>query len=41
VQSVLGHASITMTYNTYGHLFTDREGDKEAMKRLEAAIVAA
>jgi hypothetical protein len=30
-----------MTYNTYGHLFTDREGDKEAMKRLEAAIVAA
>lgn len=41
VQSVLGHASITMTYNTYGHLFTDREGDKEAMLKLEAAIVAA
>jgi integrase len=41
VQAVLGHASITMTYNVYGHLFTDREGDKEAMKRLEAAIVAA
>ena len=41
VQSVLGHASITMTYNTYGHLFTDREGDREAMKKLEAAIVAA
>jgi integrase len=41
VQSVLGHASITMTYNVYGHLFVDRDGDKEAMKRLEAAIVAA
>ena len=41
VQSVLGHASITMTFNTYGHLFTDHEGDREAMKKLEAAIVAA
>jgi hypothetical protein len=30
-----------MTFNRYGHLFKDREGDKEAMKRLEAAIVAA
>ena len=41
VQSVLGHASITMTFNTYGHLFADHEGDREAMKKLEAAIVAA
>ena len=41
VQSVLGHASITMTFDRYGHLFTDRDGDKEAMKKLEAAIVAA
>jgi integrase len=41
VQSVLGHSSITMTYDRYGHLFEDRDGDKEAMKKLEAAIVAA
>ena len=41
VQSVLGHASITMTFDRYGHLFDDRDGDKEAMKKLEAAIVAA
>jgi integrase len=41
VQRVLGHASITMTFDRYGHLFEDREGDEEAMKRLEAAIVAA
>jgi integrase len=40
VQSVIGHASITMTFNTYGHLFSDHEGDREAMKKLEAAIVA-
>jgi integrase len=41
VQSVLGHASITMTFDRYGHLFSDHEGDREAMKKLEAAIVAA
>jgi integrase len=41
VQSVLGHSSITMTFDRYGHLFEDRDGDQEALKRLEAAIVAA
>jgi integrase len=40
-QAVLGHASITMTFDRYGHLFADYEGDREAMKKLEAAIVAA
>ena len=37
----LGHASITMTFDRYGHLFEDRDGDKEAMKKLEAAVAAA
>jgi integrase len=41
VQAVLGHASITMTFDRYGHLFEDRDGDKEAMKKLEAAVTAA
>ena len=41
VQEIMGHASITLTYDRYGHLFSDREGDQAAMKRLEAAIVAA
>jgi hypothetical protein len=30
-----------MTYDRYGHLFEDGESDREAMKKLEAAIVAA
>jgi integrase len=38
VQAVLGHSSIKMTFDTYGHLFADHEGDREAMRRLEAAI---
>ena len=41
VQTVMGHSSIQMTFDLYGHLFEDKEGDREAMKKLEAAIVAA
>jgi len=41
VQTVLGHSSIQMTFDLYGHLFEDCERDREAMQRLEAAIVAA
>jgi len=41
VQTVLGHASITMTFDRYGHLFADPESDREAMQRIESAITAA
>jgi integrase len=38
VQAVMGHSSITRTYDRYGHLFP--QGDvSEDMKRLEAAVV--
>jgi integrase len=41
VQVVMGHSSIRMTFDLYGHLFEDQEADREAMKNIEAAIVAA
>jgi integrase len=41
VQTVMGHSSIQMTFDLYGHLFEDLEADREAMKKIEAAIVAA
>jgi integrase len=41
VQTVMGHASITMTYDRYGHLFADTESDRKAMERLEAAVLTA
>lgn len=41
LQEVMGHSSITITFDLYGHLFEDLEGDREAMKKLEAAVVAA
>ena len=40
VQTVLGHASIQMTFDLYGKLFTDPEGDLRAMERVEAALLA-
>jgi integrase len=40
-QEVMGHASISMTFDTYGHMFKDKATDKEAMKKLEAVIAAA
>jgi integrase len=38
VQSVLGHASASMTLDVYGHLFFDPEGDREAMRKLEVVL---
>jgi integrase len=40
IQAVMGHSSITMTFDRYGHLFENKEDDQVAMKRLEAAVVA-
>jgi integrase len=40
IMSVMGHASINLTFSRYGHLFP--QGDVSAdMKRLEAAVVVA
>jgi integrase len=41
VQAVMGHSSINMTFDLYGHLFEDHDADREAMKKIEAAVVAA
>jgi integrase len=39
VQKILGHASIAMTMDTYGHLFHDPEGDQDAMAQVEARLL--
>ena len=41
LQVVMGHSSIQMTFDLYGHLFENGEADRDAMKKIEAAIVAA
>jgi integrase len=39
VQVFMGHASIKLTFDVYGHLFKDAEGDQKAMARLEGALL--
>ena len=39
VQTVMGHSSIQMTFNVYGHLFPSPDDDREAMRRLQARLV--
>lgn len=41
IQKLMGHSKITMTYDTYGHLFEDREKDQEDMAKMEADLFAA
>jgi len=39
VQSLMGHASIQMTFDTYGHLFPTPEDDKKAMAEMQARLI--
>jgi integrase len=39
-QELLGHSSITMTFDTYGHLFPDQEGDQAKVAAIAAAVFA-
>ena len=37
----MGHSTIQMTMDTYGHLFTDPEGDRSRLDAIEASFLAA
>ena len=41
IQTVMGHSSVRMTFDLYGHLFDDIEKDRADMATIEAAIRAA
>jgi integrase len=41
LQAVMGHASINMTFDRYGHLFENVEADRADMAKIEAAVRAA
>jgi integrase len=40
VQTVMGHSSIQVTFDVYGHLWQDTKSDLEAMAQLEARLLA-
>lgn len=39
VQTLMGHSSITVTFDTYGHLFEDAEADRTAVAEIEARLM--
>jgi integrase len=40
VQTIMGHANIQITFDTYGHLFRDDESDQKAMEQMQARLMA-
>ena len=40
IQTVMGHSSIQVTFDIYGHLFPDQENDAKAMAQIEARLFA-
>jgi len=41
IQTILGHASITMTMDVYGHLFENPEDDADLFEKMENDLLAA
>jgi integrase len=39
VQALMGHSTIQMTFDTYGHLFPSQDSDQAAMQQLQARVV--
>jgi len=41
VQALLGHSTIQMTFDVYGHLFSSVDGDQVAFGQLQARLLVA
>ena len=41
IMAVMGHASIQLTFSTYGHLLGDLSADKDDMAKMEEAVRSA
>jgi integrase len=39
IQKLMGHATIAMTYDRYGHLFADAEGDQRAAEDIQIRLL--
>jgi integrase len=39
IQKLMGHSTIQMTFDTYGHLFTDAEGDQRAAEDIQVRLL--
>jgi integrase len=41
IQTLMGHSSIKVTFDTYGHLFADAEADQRAAEGVEFRLLGA
>ena len=41
IQTILGHSSVTMTFDVYGHLFTRAEDDVDLFEKMQTDLLAA
>jgi integrase len=39
IQKLMGHSSIKVTFDVYGHLFNDSEADQKAAEALQARLL--
>jgi integrase len=39
IQALMGHATIQMTFDTYGHLFKDNEADRKAAEDIQVRLL--
>jgi integrase len=39
IQTWLGHSSIQMTYDTYGHLLSNQDDDQAAMRQVQTRLL--
>jgi integrase len=39
IQRLMGHSSIKVTFDVYGHLFADTEADQRAAEALQARLL--
>lgn len=39
IQTLMGHSSIKVTFDTYGHLFADSEADQRAADGVEVRLL--
>jgi integrase len=39
IQKLMGHSTIQMTFDVYGHLFTDGEADQRAAEAIQLKLL--
>jgi len=41
IQTLMGHSTIQMTYDVYGHLFADADGDQKTAEDIQVRLLGA